>query len=878
MSKRARDMAVRHLNKGVSLIEKGHYEDAQQVLSEAEEQAKEANSPEILASVLQTYADLLYSNGLENEALTRYYQAIDAISEGKSKFYMDKGQLAGMFSNMASILELKGKREEALDKYKRSVAGYEELLREERSNRKYVLNTISTLNNYGALLAEMGQNEEAKKTFDKALLVMNKLGVGKSDSDSQISDRITILENLLRAKSDEKDFESMEKKYIELIDIYRVMNEDNPSEHYHSQKLASLLNRYSELLLENDYTEKAKGILKELIELLNTDSDEQSTSSMYEMASALSSYAACLNKEDDWSAAKSELEKAIHIITLLLASEKQNKEYISRAESILEDFTQLSDKEEDLSIRIEDYNIILKLSELLNNSDPANVSRNLNMAFSLNVRGKLLAEIEKWEEAAADVTKALEITYSIFEAEPSNPSYQSAVRSMITDLELIGKENESKDWIIKVNQLSLNEFQKDTDEVSGNLEKAILFEENGNLLAEKKDYQEALKNLQIAEKIYSDIYSSNPNDKENITRLQSILLKIGEIQSEINGKEDTFATYLRLFRMQPSNNHYAEKLDNTLDSIVIVLAELEKNEELIGKYTDILSIYEELIEYWPENQQYVLKKVNLKENLANLLTEIDDTEKALDIYCELFENDRNNSYYRSKIGRTLDSIKANIVTTATTKGNVDGMIDDYRRLLTKYDRVIELDPENIPTLRGKAEALENVANLMETDGVLENAAVNYKLASQAYRDLLELEPESREHLNNLAKTSAHLASLLAETGENAEAEGYYGVALQIYEQLSDEDAANRSYQLSIAHVLGNIGYMFLVEERIEDAKIVYEKALRVYGSLLDLEPENKFYLENVAATMSNLGYILDKLGRRSDADWMYDQARSLSGN
>src|SRR6056297_616414 len=109
MSKRERDMAVRHLNKGVSLIERGYYEDAQEELSEAELHAKEANAPEILASVLQTYADLLYSNGLENEALTRYYQAVDSLSEGKTTFYMNKGQLAGMFSNMASILELKGK-------------------------------------------------------------------------------------------------------------------------------------------------------------------------------------------------------------------------------------------------------------------------------------------------------------------------------------------------------------------------------------------------------------------------------------------------------------------------------------------------------------------------------------------------------------------------------------------------------------------------------------------------------------------------------------------------------------------------------------------------------------------------------------------------
>jgi tetratricopeptide (TPR) repeat protein len=873
MSKRERDMAVRHLNKGVSLIERGYYEDAQHVLSEAEIHAKLSNAPEILASVLQTYADLLYSNGLENEALTRYYQVVDAITNSSTVPHMDKGQLAGMFSNMASILESKGNMQEARDKYRRSVAGYEDLLREDRSS-KYVLKTISTLNNYGALLAEMGENDEAKKTFDKALLVMNKLGGNETDKSSQIFDRMIILENLLHAQNAETDFESMESKYTELIKIYKVMKEEKTSEEYHyNQKLASLLDGYAELLLENDETERAKDVLKELIVLLSTFSNGDNASNMCEMASALSSYAACLNKEDDLPAARNELEKAIHIIILLLESEIQDQKYINTAESILEDFVQLIDRENEEQIGIDDYNTILKLSELLSNTDPTNIPYKLSMAFSFNVRGKTLAEMERLDEASEDIIKGLGIAYEILETETSNPSYQSAVRSMITDLELIGKENESKEWIMKVNQLILSEGQTDVDNAPDDVNKAILFEENGIILAEKQDHKEALKNLQLAENIYSKIYNSDLKNEENKIRLQSILLKIGEIQSDIGEKEESFDTYLRLFRMQPSQDN-AGNLENILDMIVIDLAETEKNKELVEKYTETLSFYEELIGTFPENQQYSLKKLNLKENLANLLLEIGEPERALDIYFELLENDRTNSYYRSKVSRTLDKFKADII----TQGNVDGMIDDYRILLKKYDRVIELDPANIPTLIGKAETLEKVASLMEKDGVLENAAVNYKLASRAYRDLLKLEPANKSHLNNVAKTSAHLAALLAEMGETADAHGYYDVSLQIYEQLSEEDASNFSYQQSIAHVLGNIGYTFLEEEKIEAAKTVYEKALRVYAGLLDIEPENKFYLENVAATMNNLGYILDKLGRRDDADWMYEKARSLSGN
>ncbi|WP_406659980.1 tetratricopeptide repeat protein [Methanolobus sp. ZRKC3] len=878
MSKRARDMAVRHLNKGVSLIEKGNYEDAQHALSEAEMHAKESNSPEILASVLQTYADLLYSNGLENEALERYYQALDTISENGVPSYMDKGQLAGMFSNMASILELKGNMEEAKDKYKRSIAGYEEIiLKKESSNKKDMANAVSTLNNFGAFLAELGENEDAKKNFDKALLIMDKLEVNDNSDNDSTFDKVTVLENLLNAQDSENDLEGTKDKYEELANIYRAMISDDPADQYYKQRLASTLGTYAKLLLRNEEEGKAKVILEEIIDLLNALSDEDNVSLMYEMASARSSYAACLDKEGETLAAKEEMAKAVQIIMILLGPGKFDPKYIPKAEAILEDLIRLSDREADANRKIDDYDTILKLSECLITADPSNVSHKLRMAFSLNVRGMILADIGRLDEAVSDMTRAIGIVFNEFENEPSNPSYQSAVKSMITDLEIIGKENEGKEWTLKVNQLILKELQthESTNDNLTDLEEAILFEENGNILAENGQYEDALKNLQYAEKAYERIRNSDPESAEHALKVQSILLKTGELHSQTGQIHESLDIYLKLFRMQPSQKKYRDKLESSLDRIVIDLAEEKgKFEDLIGKYAEILAVYGELIGAEPENQDYPAKVLNLKEQLANVMLDNNKPEKALDIYCELLEIEPNNSFYRSKAVRTLDKFKMDI----EAKENTDEKIDYYGLLLSKYDRFIELDPANISILSAKADTLWNMAELMENSGLVESAAANYKLVGRAYSNLLELEPTNLKYQNNLALSKARLASLLTEIGEVIDAKQTYETALQMYEILLEDDENSISYQQNIAHILGNIGYLLLEEGQIEEAKPVYEKALRVYANLMDLEPENQYHLENVAATLNNLGYILENMGRKDDAEWMYEKARSLSGN
>ena len=110
-------MAVRHLNRGVSFIEKGLYEDATHALEEAENEAREAGSPEILAGVLQTYADFLLSDGREEEAVERYTEAEEIVVELSGKGYETTEKLATICSNIASVLEKKGDRSEARARY-----------------------------------------------------------------------------------------------------------------------------------------------------------------------------------------------------------------------------------------------------------------------------------------------------------------------------------------------------------------------------------------------------------------------------------------------------------------------------------------------------------------------------------------------------------------------------------------------------------------------------------------------------------------------------------------------------------------------------------------------------------------------------------------
>ena len=463
MSKRARDMAYRHFNKGVSLIEKGQHENALDILRQAAEQAKDADSPQIEAAVLQTYADLLFSQGKKEEALQGYIKAADIVESEPD--YLLPEQRANMFSNMALALENAGRKIEAGDRYTIAAQNYRDLVQKDPSNQSHIANMVSTLNNMGALFAETGKYDRAFDAFEEALELQEGLEAGSKDENSTLQKKKTIRDNLLNIPL-ENASEMEKEKYDKLLQLYM---EEAEIEGQSSLKVASIMQN-SAHVLEN---------------------------------------------EGQKDAAFSKLEEALKITSTFIDNEEESESGRKLSIGILRDMNRLLEAEGDTQKLMEKYGLILDTSREILASEPENTSYQLNVAFSLDIIGNLLKDSEDIEGAIRNIEESVDIVVNILQDEVDDNNTIHAAVAIIEDmLALAGleKENGSKLKLYKKLGDKIGKLGQENLELG--FINADICRETGRILAEEKRYSEALENFKKALSIYETVKHATGDDSK----------------------------------------------------------------------------------------------------------------------------------------------------------------------------------------------------------------------------------------------------------------------------------------------------------------------------------------------------------------------------
>ena len=815
MSKRARDMAFRHFNKGVSLIEKGLHEDALESLKQAEEQAKGAESPQILVAVLQTYADLLFSHDQKAEALERYIAASDILE--KNPKYMSSEQRASMFSNMATALEESGRKEEARDKYEISAQIYRELIEKEPSNTSHVSNAVSTLNNMGALLAEMSENGDAFRIFEEAFKLHEKTAESrKEDAEYQLK-RITILENLLNIPI-ENVTGLEEGRYGQLLEMYLKETRDN--------SVASL-----------------------------------------DVPTALQNFAHVLENEGKTDAAFMKLQEALENISTLFDDDPENSVNRKIAIKILRDMNRLLENEEKPEILLEKYGSILEMSRKLLASMPSNTSYQLNVAFSLDIIGNLLKDMGRIEEAMQRMEESVDITLQVLESEHDDSSSLQAGISIIEDmLALVELADDAKTKLNLYSNLEEKIKTVSQESLELGLISAGICHEAGKILAEKGADAEALENFNKAISTYETVRHATGDD----SKMNDVLENIAKTQLSLGLNDDALLSYMKLVKTNPSGRGYIDRIDE-------ILLEKEKKADSIGnvdilkkEYENILEIRTELLGLVPdENEKNAAGIRELQGRIADIMVAMGQTREALQVYEQLQETD-NKKTYLPRIVKLLERLKVSVDQQPGTEG-----LETFEFMLSKYNKLMEMDRKDVTILANRAAVIENIAYVLSEKGETEESGYMYNYALDAYTGLADLEPESVFPVERTAALHARIAELAASQNDNDEARVRYDTSLEIYRSLMNENPSNIEHQLDYAGVLDGMGSFFLSVGMHADAKKSYENALKTFAGIMELEPENLTYRSNVTITLQNLGYTLELMGRKDDASWMYENAKKI---
>jgi tetratricopeptide (TPR) repeat protein len=815
MSKRARDMAYRHFNKGVSLIEKGQHENALEILKQAAEQAKDADSPQIEVAVLQTYADLLFSQGKKEEALKGYIKAAGIVESEPD--YLLPEQRANMFSNMALALENTGRKLEAGDRYTIAAQNYRDLVQKDPSNQSHIANMVSTLNNMGALFAETGKYDRAFDAFEEALGLQEGMDEETPDESSTLQKKKTIRENLLNIPL-ENASEMEKEKYEKLLQLYM---EEAEKEGENSLKVAAILQNSAHVL----------------------------------------------EKEGQKDDAFSKLEEALRIASTFIDNEKDEDGGRKISIGILRDMNRLLEAEDDNQKLMDKYGLILDTSRKILTSAPENTSYQLNVAFSLDIIGNLLKDSGDIEGAIRNIEESVDIVVNILQSEVDDNNTIHAAIAIIEDMLALAElkeENGSKLDLYRQLGEKIGKLGQDNLELG--LICADMCRETGLILAEEKRYSEALENFKKALSIYETVKHATGDD----SKMNEVLKNTAKAQFDLGRYDEALISYMQLIKSGETDREFADKVDS-------ILLELERKADhtgdvdLIGKeYDRILEIRAELLGIVPDQEGRNTGRIKeIQGKKADIMVAMGHLMDALELYEQLQESEDSGRYI-PKIIKLLEKMEM-----SASKEQINKKLETLKFLLSKYNVLAERHPDNIQILVNKASVIDGIAYALSETGETEESGYMCNYALEAYSELAAMEPENMYPVERIAALNTRLAEIAVGAGIANEAEKRFLTSLEAYRNLMDADPCNIEYELDHAGVLDGMGAFFLNAGMYGEAKKSYENALRSYAAIMDQNPENKTYKSYVTITLENLGYVLELMGRKDDANWMYESARRI---
>lgn len=812
MSKKARDMAMRHFNKGVDLVEKGLHEKALQTLEQAEKEAKESDSPDLLTVVLQTYGDMLFSSERAAEALERYYAASEILE--KNPDFLPPGQRANMFSNMALILEKKGKKEEALDKYNIAVENYRDI----SDSADYdISNAVSTMNNMGALLGETGRLAEAYEILNEALNLLDSYG---TDNEPQQQKRITVLENIFNIPLEET--EDIDKnRYSELIEQFILIDDTN------------------------------RGSLK--------------------MSKALRNIALIHEKQGEKEAALKKLEDALEIASGHFDRNADDPVSRKMLVDILRDMNRLLEDEKQSEKLLEMYGTILQMSRKLLASMPENTSYQLNVAFSLNIIGNLLRNEGRVAEATEKIKESVDIAVDVFEKEKDDSSSVRVVVSIIEDmLDIIDITDNGSSRLELYSSLEskLRVFGEDNLEIG--LIVASICSGKGKILNSRQRYAEALESFGKALVIYETVRHATGD----ISDMEYVLEDMAQTQTGMGLADEALESYMRLVKLGTSAEKYAAHIERILQEKEKAAMEKGNIEIMRREYEKIIGIRTDMLGLIPDDAGKNAENIRLlQEKIADIMAATDKIAEALQMYEQLQEADGSDRY-TSKIIKTLEKMNSRgswqqdesdleklqfmlsryesilgnsernsvlmqkragliekIAFVLLEKGETDKSGGMYRDALKVYAGISEIEPANAYPVERIAAIHARMAEIAGNCGNTEEAESRYESSLQTYNMLMDANPASISYRLDYAGILDGMGAFYLKMSLHSRAKTSYEKALKAYGDLMDFDPSNSSFRENVTITLENLGYVLELMGRKEDAMWMYENARKLHEGI-----------------------------------------------
>jgi Uncharacterized protein conserved in bacteria len=682
MSRLLRDLAERHFQKALQLLQKKKHKEALKELEKADEAAKKAKADDLLLKILSFKGQLMLTLEELDKAI-KVYEYVLSINTDLFMKYPDNdffrssletnlkniGNLGNTFGNFGNVSQAK-------NCYELCISSSQKALEKDSKNVTYQVYLGNTQNNLGTLLFNVNDMDGAKIRYEKALEIREKILKKNPRNITYQSDVGIALNSLGNVLSNIGCIEQAKVRYEKALEIRERLLVRDPENIEYKFNVATTLTDLGTLLSDMGLFEEAKRKYEMALEIFEKLAEKDSKNTAYQLrvGNILNNLGNLLKDMGRYEEAKIRYEKTLEIYEKLLEKEPQNIDYQSYMGTTLNNFGSLlrnMGRTKEAKIKFEKA---LEIRETLIRRVPKNRQYQVDFGVILNNLGNLLADMGSTEEAKKRYDIALEVREKLFKIDAENTVYQLYLATTLDNLGILlyemGRAEEAKTSYERALEMGEKMLKKDPENVTYQLYVGSTLNNFGNLLKDRGLIEEAKRRYEKTLEIFENLFGT---DSDNVTyqsavamilnNLGNLLFHVGRIGEAKTRYEKALKMRENLLKKDSKNIVYQSNVGTTLSNLGALLSDMGLMEEAEIKYEKALVIRKKLLENDPKNVVYKSYVGITLNNLGILLSYMGcikegkaKYEESLKLREKVLENDPENVVYQSNVGATLNNI------------------------------------------------------------------------------------------------------------------------------------------------------------------------------------------------------------------------------
>ena len=265
-------IAAIHLARGDLRHASSRYDEnvklAEGLVQRGQDGTDKAYAQKTLLGGYEGVGDVRFYQGKLTDAIKNYQRCADIIVDLDDQSSMNRWRLSNTDANIANILSIEGRLNEARQVYEQGLRIANELIKEEPGNSASLRAASLNMSGVGDVVREQGQFEAARTAYDESWKISNTLAEQDPSNDwrrANVADNCGQIGNVLR---DTGNLRGAFDYYSKALSVFEDLTDKDPKNVYWQEARATTQTRIAEVLCQQHKLEDALDASQEGLTIL----------------------------------------------------------------------------------------------------------------------------------------------------------------------------------------------------------------------------------------------------------------------------------------------------------------------------------------------------------------------------------------------------------------------------------------------------------------------------------------------------------------------------------------------------------------------------------------------------------------------------------